>query len=218
MSGQRQDKMIWRSTNQIILKQSWFKLKCGPVHLLLYMSSHRTCIPERMGAAMQTLSHAQPPPLCPGSTFSPLVTLSPPLLLLLPFSVWVCLGPAGEALSVNSGARTGPRGPDPWMPTLWERLFLFTPLSLLECLSSEVRNAHTHTFSLAHTHTHPHQHFLTFSACLTHTRIYTYIKLYTQTEWVMRWWKASVLCVNSLTLDSHPESLSPSSVPAKLSL
>lgn len=88
------------------------------------------------------------------SIFSPLITLSPPLLYsspsIAPLSVWVCLGPAGEALSVNTGARTGPRGPDPWIPTLWEPLFLFTPLSLLECLSSEVRNTRTR----CHVHRH----------------------------------------------------------------
>lgn len=88
------------------------------------------------------------------STFSPIVTLSPPLPCfspsVVPLSVWVCLGPAGEALSVNTGAWTGPWGPDTWMPTLWEAFFLFTPLSLQECLSSEVRNPHTCT--QAHTH------------------------------------------------------------------
>lgn len=160
----------------------------------------------------------------PFSIFSPLVTLSPPLLHLspsvAPLSVRVCLGPAGEALSVNSGARTSPWGPDPWIPTLWEPLFHFTPLSLLECLSSEVRNTCTHC--LVHTHTQlaeqMHTHFLTFSSLHTCTHIYTYTALHTQTEWVMQWWKASVLCVNPLTLDSHPESPSPPSVPAKLSL
>lgn len=191
------------------------------------MTAHHTCNLGWMGAATLTFSHRPLP--APFSNFSPLVTLSPPLLRsspsVAPLSVWVCLGPAGEALSVNTGARTGPRGPDPWIPTLWEPLFLFTPLSLLECLSSEVRKTRTRRPEHARTQaystsarTHTFSHFLTFSALHGRTHIHTYITLYTQTEWVMRWWKARVLCVNPLTLDSHPESLSPPSVPAKLSL
>lgn len=113
--------------------------------------------------------------------FLPPVCASPPIA---PVTLWVCLGPVGEALSVNTGALAGPRGPSPWIPTLWEPPFHFTPLSLRECLSNEVRKLmytlwcpytstwqeHTHIFSLSHL-------YAQMQAC-----IHTYTILYTQTE------------------------------------
>lgn len=133
------------------------------------MTAHNTCICGRMGAAAQTSQCLCLPLL---HFLSPCYLVSPsPVSLSFccsPFCMNMCLGPAGEALSVNSGARTSPWGPDSWIPTLWEPLFHFTPLSLLECLSSEVRNTCTRRHVRTHTaHTssaHTFSHFL----CFTH--------------------------------------------------
>lgn len=163
-------KVMWETSGSVkrlcssqdvmkVQKQNWLKAECGPVFEVSPSHLHSS----ENGSCHADLLPLPPPPL--SLPLSPCLQCFSPSVA--PLSMWVCLGPAGEALSVNSGARTGPRGPDLWMPTLWEPFFLFTPLSLLECLSSEVRNTHTHarifSLSLPNTHAHTSTHTSNFT-------------------------------------------------------
>lgn len=171
----------------------------------------------------------RPSPVAPSrsfSIFSPLVTLSPPLLRSSPsVAPLFCVSVSGSCWRGfvcehwSPDRPTGARS----MNTHTVRAALSLHTTFSTGMPEQWGKKHMHALSCAHTHkhtvqAHTHTHFLTFSALHTSTHIHTYTTLYTQTEWVMQWWKASVLCVNPLTLDSHPESLSPPSVPAKLSL
>lgn len=187
------------------------------------MTTHHTCILWGMGAATQTLSHCPPPAPSPFSLPCYLVSPSPVFLSFCcsPFCVSVS-GSCWRGFVCEHWSPDRPTGARS-MNTHTVRAALSLHTTFSTGMPEQWGKKRTHALSCAHAHKHTvsantHTHFLTFSALHTRTHIHTYTTLYTQTEWVMRWWKASVLCVNPLTLDSHPESLSPPSVPAKLSL